>query len=494
MFWDTKSMFCGIYVYRKICYNERVSYCFGGATMYKLAIIEDEDFIRERLVTIIDWEKLGYIVIDTFEDAIEIVDRVNEFDVILSDIKMPRMTGLDLAKYLYETQCSTKLVLLSAFSEFDYAKKAITYGVSDYLTKPINTQELEDTFQKLLSIFEKNKYDIVKERKDFYINLILGSLDRNEVEKNVKIFEPTLDVNHDECVVIELKICDYEYYANEIWEYDKSSLLNSVCNFFDMEGTFLCRVLIHTNDRFYVFLSGDLMKADDFVDHNIVQIRELMNLEMKIIEKRVFLNMLEITKKNILFDEALVLAKEKGKMLYSMISANNVEASIKVAQNILNQNIDYHLIIEEIYNKMTEEGKNIKKMKEISIYDIDKWVIEACGILNNNASNDNNVISEIKNYIYANYHENISLEELSQKVYLNHVYLGKLFKDKAGENFSDFLLKVRMEKAKELLMNIGYKVYEVGELVGYKSMKHFYRVFKAYTGYTPTEYKKRGGS
>ena len=111
--------------------------------------------------------------------------------------------------------------------------------------------------------------------------------------------------------------------------------------------------------------------------------------------------------------------------------------------------------------------------------------------MNENHTPKDDVIEKIKQYIQKNYMNNISLDDLSQMVYLNSAYLGQLFKRKMGVTFTDYLLKYRIEKAKQLLMDNRYKVYEVGEMVGYKSMEHFYKLFRNDTGYTPTEYRKR---
>lgn len=101
------------------------------------------------------------------------------------------------------------------------------------------------------------------------------------------------------------------------------------------------------------------------------------------------------------------------------------------------------------------------------------------------------VIDELKAYMEVNYFENITLSGVSKKYHMNKSYLSSLFKKKAGMTFGDYLLKVRMDKAKELVGNKRYKIYEVAKMVGYEDARYFARKFKNYVGVTPDEYRKK---
>lgn len=119
--------------------------------MYKLMIVDDEENIRFGLSTAYGWEKLGFSVSYLAKngyDAIEYLQK-HPVDVILSDIKMPILDGLELAAFLQSNYPEILLVLLSGFAEFEYAQKALRYGVKDYLLKPIQYDNLLDTFQKI---------------------------------------------------------------------------------------------------------------------------------------------------------------------------------------------------------------------------------------------------------------------------------------------------------------------------------------------------------
>ncbi len=104
------------------------------------------------------------------------------------------------------------------------------------------------------------------------------------------------------------------------------------------------------------------------------------------------------------------------------------------------------------------------------------------------------IISVIKNYVESNFRE-VTLEDLTNQVHMNPDYISKFFKQKTGQNFSDYLIEVRMKKAAELLDDIRYKTYEISDMVGYSNSFNFTRTFKNYYGMSPREYRnKKSGS
>lgn len=103
------------------------------------------------------------------------------------------------------------------------------------------------------------------------------------------------------------------------------------------------------------------------------------------------------------------------------------------------------------------------------------------------------VVTEVKKIVQQEYHTNISLRSVAQKVYLNPNYLGKVFKAVTDQSFNDYLLHVRMEKAKQLLLGSNKKVYEIAQEVGYGELDWFYKRFKAYVGISAGEYRGKSG-
>lgn len=119
--------------------------------MYKLLIVDDEVTIRTSLANYFPWEQIGFEVVGICADGKEAIDFIenNQVDVLLSDIMMPNVTGIELAKYIYEKKLKIKVVMISAHSEFDYARASMRYGVRYYVLKPTKYEELNQVFSEV---------------------------------------------------------------------------------------------------------------------------------------------------------------------------------------------------------------------------------------------------------------------------------------------------------------------------------------------------------
>lgn len=148
--------------------------------MYRIVIADDEPLTRKGLIQSMDWNKLGFEVVGDFDDGEELLDYVrnNQVDVVLSDIVMCNVGGLDIAKANVEENLGFKIILLSGYQEFEYAKQGIKYGVNAYLLKPIALQELQEEILKIKSLLDSqvlityNEHHIFKELKEMYFCML----------------------------------------------------------------------------------------------------------------------------------------------------------------------------------------------------------------------------------------------------------------------------------------------------------------------------------
>ena len=129
--------------------------------MYKIIIADDDVKFLEQFKKITDWERFEMSVAASFDNAEDVLEYVknNIVDAIITDIAMPDMTGLDIAKYIYDNYPNVKVMLFSAFQSFKYAHEALEYGVVGYMTKPIYFEKLYKNLEKLKQILDSKKND-----------------------------------------------------------------------------------------------------------------------------------------------------------------------------------------------------------------------------------------------------------------------------------------------------------------------------------------------
>ncbi len=133
--------------------------------MYKLLIVDDEVTIRTSLANYFPWEQVGFEVVGICADGNEAIDFIekNKVDILLSDIMMPNVTGIELVKYIYEKKLKIKVVMISAHSEFDYARDSMRYGVKYYVLKPTKYEELNQVFSELRIELDMENVEVTEE-------------------------------------------------------------------------------------------------------------------------------------------------------------------------------------------------------------------------------------------------------------------------------------------------------------------------------------------
>ncbi len=133
--------------------------------MWKVVAADDEGYIREALKKLINWEKMNCDLVSVLEDGQELIQCIeNESpDIVITDIQMPGVNGLEVCKYLYETRPETQVIILTAYSDFDYAKFAIKYNACEYVLKISIMDELPEALEKATGKLTQLKKEIEKE-------------------------------------------------------------------------------------------------------------------------------------------------------------------------------------------------------------------------------------------------------------------------------------------------------------------------------------------
>lgn len=528
--------------------------------MLKLLIADDEEEIRKGIRCNVDWEANGISVCGEAEDGDETLTLIEELnpDVVVIDIKMPGISGLEVLEALVSSCSTVRSVILSGYDDFTYAQKAIRLGASDYLLKPCRSRDILGAVLKIKAELdaEKSKNDVLAQleaqfnanipllKEKLLINLLTNkTLVDKETLNNFQLFN--IQLMPASLTVFALKINDFSVYIQnhsycEV-EFALFSIKNLALEILQVE--FCCESL--TNDNNIVFIANvdkhktsDLFQQLEAVRSSIKEnlgflvsigigrsYSDLESASNSYIEALKSIELSFLFAPGIIIDYDEIQKIENPNTMYPLNEEKNIINSILAGDKsesesrldayvfaLLKNNSSkefiqkscyalilslYHLCLEKNLVPDGIFGCNISSLDEILHLDtldqtrerIKAIIIELSEAIAS-AKTGNKLISLTIQFIEENYEKDLTLETVSQKVYVHPKYLSTLFKQVVGENFVDYIQKVRVEKACELLKDIRLRTYEVANKVGYTDNKYFCQIFKKIKGLPPSQYRE----
>ena len=532
--------------------------------MLKLIIVDDHKHIVDGMKKYVDWSSIGIEVIDVANNGVEGIEKIEKHkpDIVLTDIAMPIKDGFEMIEALTDKGIRPKFVLLTGYSEFEYAKDAIKYSVMDYIVKPALPGKIIETMKKVAKVCIEEKNIVEQHRKisrqlleskpilieKFLEELFEGTIkDDSESIDRLKFLD--IDFEDKIYIVLAVQIDGYESFVSKHTEEDRFFLRYSITSliseslsiphysvsFKGKNAFFLLTVSVNETNFNDLDLSTELAdiidKCMQLYDMSIsIGVGEVVNKPLDI--KDSYLQAIESTKYKMYFGNGKVIFYKDivhtqifSPVLYyydksMLIDGLKMRSRILVDQCLdsifttirrcgyvridLIKVIIYELLgttiftIHQIGERLPDEyfeSGNIwgdieakETLDEIEHYvkDLFDKILKSSGAKINQRSV--RIVEQILDYINFNYHNNISLNDLSKKIFLTPNYLSILFSKEIGKTFNDYLTEFRIKKAKELLQLGNYKVYEVGEKVGYKNLDYFRKVFKEYTGKNPSDF------
>jgi len=470
---------------------------------YKVIIADDEVIISERLKRFISRNIKEFDVVGCFRDgefAIECLKN-NDIDLVITDIIMLKVSGIDVAKYVFENNLKTKVVILSGYKEFEYAKKAIEYNVTDYLIKPTDFDLLLNVLNKIkLSLDAEKNTEVKNDRYDelmsalkeqLFINIVMGSVRRREdIDRKFEVMGGGHSPGNTKSAIFEVNITNYDEFLRDKWEYDKDKLNTFIANILnngDKKGS-LYEIFFRDKRIIMLYVSDEEMDFENYLKNKFddakKNLQEEFGLFLEISDPVIFPDVyklsegagdaMKLLEKNSQTSGSDALLMESIKLFVSYLYSDCYEEAhnmydafvISVKEMPLaqiKQNVyDFFKLVYEII-----EGAGIKihyikkgKLDYSVIFDADDYEgVRNCGkeltfevikyIKQYNIDSADVIINNAKKFIKENYHLDISLQDVANHVFLSQKYFSKFFKDKTGENFIDYLLKLRMEKAIE---------------------------------------------
>lgn len=511
--------------------------------MYKLILADDEPAIREGMRDLMEWDKLGFEIVSVFQDGEDVIEYLKNYtvDVIITDIKMPVCTGMDIAKYVYDNRLHTRIIFISGYQEIDLAMAAIKYNVCQYILKPVDMEELTEqlaAIKKDLDEERKNRsnqfsleyyqHSIEELKEDFFVELATGSFSNEAYLINMfHLLYPRLDLEACPCCQIVLNFPNYSEYLKNHWKHTNSELHRCLQNCVQLcSSSVEYRMIRKDYDCVQLFglLIHPVMKqeAESFirqqVNHLCRELRETFYIEAEQKKLSIYDNILEFSRNCISSvstdDPSFLLSlHEQEKILLASLDSEKKEKIFAILDHLITyfKKIDFSIakelsieMLAVFQTQLTERGLSIsstllaQKGKSMIQQARDfqqlaqalREIFEDFESTQGQGKNcDDNLIENAKAYIIEHITEDISLESISEKFYLSQYYFSRIFKLKTGENLIDYIVYQKIEKAKQLLKDPHYKVYEISQMVGYQSNRYFGKVFKNHTGYTPSEYR-----
>lgn len=505
--------------------------------MLKVVLIDDKKSIVEGMKDLICWEEYGFEIAAALRcaaDAISFVKQ-NHVDLIISDIKMPGMSGLELIEEIKNIDSCVKFIIMSGYAEFEYAKKALYYKANGYLLKPVDEDELIELLCRVKNeIYAENKY--IKHERDEYIQKMLSG--NTESECSDKTIEENMGLRYIIVHVFDEGIIASGSKMHNVEIVEK--VFNELKNF---ENEF---VYISKNDSGYIeFIVSSVVYGNNINRYCISIERRIKN----VIDKNFVIlvgeeadsiksikNSRDTASK---MEAAAFYESEKHIFIYDLVKdvtfsqkLSDDSFYLKISDAIKNYNADYvEKAIDEFCCRIKEEYVN-PKMVFVYIYniifdignradsidgDVVKFfyrysmlknsdfvnfeivssflkenAVELQGFLRMlKAKNSLGVVGEIVDYLKEHYMDNdIKLQQIADNYYINSAYLGKIFKERMGMSFNAYLLDIRIEASKELLKNSNDRIYEIAHEVGFNDPNYFCVKFAEKVKMPPAAYRE----
>ena len=501
----------------------------------KILIADDERLICEWLQFCIkenpEYEIVG--VASNGEQALKIY-RESEPDLVLSDIKMPVMDGLTLLKEIKKINSSATVILLTAFSEFDYVREAMRENADEYILKTeISKQSFQDTLSRISAkIKEKNLQNEDEIRYNGEKHSILRSLltgDKQITEKDIsllreynvkwrasglfalavwksKLFDNFTVPKHENIVYVigvEYDEATYVLVGNlsrDLSEFEKISSLQTYANTIMNDNNCMVGVsnitdkLTGVNEAAKEAVSSlalGFYKEQVKIYQPLNPDKDYKNENFNPMLKQLYQEFYALTGKeqHLQFEKILAYIEANKILRINYIKTLCKECVDVIYLKYANDNTEF---IKEALNKAKagiDETVHFSEMKRIALE-------YAAANIPDSEINEKELSQRIFKavvFIEQHYNEPVSLEQIANEANLNPEYFSRVFKEETGYNYSSFLSNIRMKKAEYLLVNTMEKVQGIAEMVGYSNVSYFSTIFKKKYGVNPYEFRRNKG-
>ena len=543
--------------------------------MISVFLVEDEIVMREGIRSNINWSAEGYKFVGEAGDGELAYPMIRDLkpDIVITDIRMPFMDGLELSRLIKKELPSTRIIILSGYDDFQYAREAISIGVTDYLLKPISGAQLLEAIGKVsdgikaeqdqLRFMERYKKEReenrILEKRVLFRQLVAGALSMPEILNKGKALGINLAAGAYGIVMFQIKVSDEsrgegqitESYSESIEKItsvirDKYNSKEGIQVYEQLGGVFVFLVLGRDRQETADSMDGLLGDLEDMMSDKsginyyagtgcvVDRIREVgrsYESASKAFAHRFLYDSSRVFDGHSNTDQAaesapinmdeIDIGKLDRRIVTSFLNNGSSEELLHFVEDFVDNtgkgnfqslifrqyiSVDLYFTVvsflesigysrDEITEKLGNIGDgqssqgDTDKTKDY-IHDILSKALEMRDKVCD--SRYSSLINSARSYIYDHYSdEDISLNQVAASVNISPNHFSSVFKKETGETFIEFLTRVRMDKAKELLETTDLKAQEIGYKIGYRDPHYFSYIFKKTQNITPRQYRDK---
>ncbi len=519
--------------------------------MYSVLVVDDEIRQREAVIKSVNWERAGFNVVGDAEngiEALELLERL-EPDLIMTDIKMPLMTGLELARRVREIRPATKFIILSGYDDFEYAQEAFRYNVIRYLLKPISANELtgelekirfemDTEFEHLKSGVSNEKIELRLKKAEFLLPLLLGTGDDACPENKLRETAKMLGLVKGDRDCFSVLASKFKTFSGDSsTQSHHIDFVNSIigkyalCESFFVNGRIITIVasepeemstklrlpvieLVQSAKKLFnekctigisqtvdklslvAFACTQAITARRYTSDGAGNIRfindqerksgcELENVEKSVYKLEQLLKLGSKDEISALLDEMLS-NKNRDSMDYLIIQ---ILATAHRCVSVLSDTDALSELFSSngfFTSRLSFDFNEQYKKELISL------CLDARDIINRSQKHESEAICDralqIINDEYMN--EELSLTVASEKLGVSPNYLSALIKKTKSQNFVALVTERRMKAASDLLLCTSMKIFEISQKCGYSDQHYFSYCFKKHFGMSPNKYRE----
>ncbi|WP_162012184.1 response regulator transcription factor [Streptococcus sp. S784/96/1] len=424
--------------------------------MYKLMIVDDEYMILEGMKRLFDYSALGIELVYTTDSSREALNYAltHDLDMILTDISMPDLTGLELIATIKERSPDVAFIIMSGFQEFDYARQAVSLGVKDYLVKPINKQEL----RQLLETIVAQRMHKSQQAQAF---LRGDKVTIQDLKEQLRVSQVYVVVSREDIPTALVSVLRHV---------DQDALFFSLCEEPQQACIYQEELLVTST----MYAIKESVKASLFyekaasADEQVMPVYQDLYPLIKTGDIQGILDQLPLLKQEF-NDKCPPVHLTRQFFIQLMVDSYQ----------------QFNRISNEDIAPLYTNAKQCQTLEQL----VEEVIQRLLGLITQHKYNSH--VGQVLDIIRQEYQKELTLKLVSERLFLNAVYLGQIIKKETGSTFSELLNQERIRIAQSLLLSTNDNIEDICFQVGYTNIGYFYKIFKRLCQESPKSYREQ---